>query len=424
VIALKEFERDLFERDPFALSTEEKIFLVAKRACIGFAAVALTLGVLDIAGIHSITGASDVWQSSRVKILALGDTIRGGVQSISIVTPSSQAAAVVADASSPEAVIVRIPAAPSRRVAVKTSAPFNNVPLANSPIAELSAARSEDAVQMAMAPPPMLAKRNVPAVTSKPELPGSMAMASASKDEARYEPAATTELTRQPIEQIAPAASPVRLASAEAELPPSLPPVAAAEPMISEPLIPLAMVPLPTAAPGVPPPSPAERLGLKGAAYNKAERCLANAVYFESRSEPVRGQMAVAQVVLNRAFSGFYPNDVCSVVYQNASRHLACQFTFACDGKRKVINERGAWARANRIAKQTLEGQIYLPEVAKSTHYHANYVHPSWAHEMKRLAHFGLHSFYRPYAWGNGSEEPVWGKEALAQAQAKKTASK
>ncbi len=61
----------------------------------------------------------------------------------------------------------------------------------------------------------------------------------------------------------------------------------------------------------------------------------------------------------------------------DAQRHFTCQFTFACDGKRKTINERGAWARANRIAKQTLDGQIYVPEVAKSTHYHAIYVRRS-----------------------------------------------
>jgi cell wall hydrolase len=95
--------------------------------------------------------------------------------------------------------------------------------------------------------------------------------------------------------------------------------------------------------------------------------------------------MAVAQVVMNRVFSGFYPPDVCGVVYQNADHYLGCQFTFACDGKRKLINERGAWARANRIAKQTLEGLIYVPEVGKSTHYHALYVHPNWVREMHRL---------------------------------------
>ena len=181
-------------------------------------------------------------------------------------------------------------------------------------------------------------------------------------------------------------------------------------------------VPLPRPAPGAPPPSPAELLSLKGKDYAKAERCLANAIYFESRSEPVRGQMAVAQVVINRVFSGFYPNNVCDVVYQNAHRHLACQFTFACDGKRKLINERGAWARANRIAKQTLDGKIYVPEVAKSTHYHAAYVRPNWIHEMKRMVRYGIHSFYRPYAWGNGADEPAWGSGAVAASKTKTAA--
>src|SRR6202040_3070665 len=78
--------------------------------------------------------------------------------------------------------------------------------------------------------------------------------------------------------------------------------------------------------------TPAERLGLfDQKARAKSEKCLADAVYFEARGEAVRGQIAVAQVVMNRAFSGFYPNTVCGVVYQNKHRHLACQFTFACD---------------------------------------------------------------------------------------------
>ena len=136
--------------------------------------------------------------------------------------------------------------------------------------------------------------------------------------------------TPQDVSTPAPAASPV-VASAVA-------------------LIPLDKVPLPRVAP---PLSPADRLGLKGKDYSRAERCLANAIYFEARSEPIRSQMAVAQVVVNRAFSGFYPNDVCGVVYQNANRHLACQFTFACDGKSKAITERGHWSIANRIARQT-----------------------------------------------------------------------
>jgi spore germination cell wall hydrolase CwlJ-like protein len=157
------------------------------------------------------------------------------------------------------------------------------------------------------------------------------------------------------------------------------------------------------------PKTPAERLSLAGGKRAKAEKCLANAVYFESRSEPVRGQIAVAQVVMNRAFSGFYPNDVCGVVYQNAHRHLACQFTFACDGIADVVNDPDSWERAKRIAQETLDGKLWLPEIGKSTHYHASYVSPYWVRAMKKHAKIGLHHFYRPRRWGNGEEAPSWG---------------
>ena len=86
---------------------------------------------------------------------------------------------------------------------------------------------------------------------------------------------------------------------------------------------------------------PAERLNLDDKQRAKSEKCLAEAVYFESRGEVKRGQIAVAQVVMNRVFSGFYPNNVCGVVYQNAHRKLACQFTFACDGIPDVVERAG-----------------------------------------------------------------------------------
>jgi spore germination cell wall hydrolase CwlJ-like protein len=164
--------------------------------------------------------------------------------------------------------------------------------------------------------------------------------------------------------------------------------------------------------PPKPPLSPAQRLDLQGKDYDKAEKCLAQAVYFEARNEAVRGQQAVAQVVLNRVFSPYYPKDICSVVYQNAHRHLSCQFTFACDGKPETIRERGAWARASRIAKQTLNAQVWLPEVDKATHYHASYVHPRWVRDMKVMVRYGIHTFYRPRNWGDGSNEPHWGTAA------------
>jgi len=157
--------------------------------------------------------------------------------------------------------------------------------------------------------------------------------------------------------------------------------------------------------------SPAQRLGLEGKARAKAEKCLADAVYFEARGEPLRGQEAVAQVVMNRVFSGYYPNNVCGVVYQNASHYLSCQFTFACERKDlSRIDEPDMWAQAKRIAKDTLDGKIWLADIGHATHYHAYWVHPSWVHEMTRLYKLGVHTFYRPRAWGNGDYEPVWGK--------------
>jgi hypothetical protein len=157
-----------------------------------------------------------------------------------------------------------------------------------------------------------------------------------------------------------------------------------------------------------PPPSPAQRLELQGKDYDRAEKCLAQAVYFEARNEAARGQQAVAQVVLNRVFSPYYPKDICSVVYQNAHRHLACQFTFACDGKPERIRERGAWVRANRVAQETLNAAVWLPEVNKATHYHAAYVRPYWIRDMNVMARSGVHIFYRPRNWGDGANEAHW----------------
>ena len=156
--------------------------------------------------------------------------------------------------------------------------------------------------------------------------------------------------------------------------------------------------------------SPADRLQLAGKSRVKAEKCLADAVYFEARGEPFKGQQAVAQVVMNRVFSGYYPNDVCGVVYQNAARHLACQFTFACEGKDlNKVDEPDMWEQAKSIAKDMLDGKIWLAEVGHATHYHAYWVHPSWVHEMTKLYKLGVHTFYRPKNWGDGDTDPAYG---------------
>ena len=158
--------------------------------------------------------------------------------------------------------------------------------------------------------------------------------------------------------------------------------------------------------------SPAQRLGLDGKPRAQAEKCLAEAVYFEARGEPYQGQEAVAQVVMNRVFSGYYPHDVCGVVYQTQHRHPACQFTFACEGKDlNKIDEPDMWEQAKEIAKDTLDGKIWLAEVGHATHYHAYWVHPSWVHEMMRLYKLGVHTFYRPRNWGD--DEPTWSPAAV-----------
>ncbi len=157
------------------------------------------------------------------------------------------------------------------------------------------------------------------------------------------------------------------------------------------------------------PMTPAERLGLGEESRAKSEKCLTEAIYFEARGETVRGQMAVAQVVLNRAFSGKYPNTVCGVVYQNSHRRLACQFTFACDGIPDRIREPDMWERAQVIAAEMLDGKLWLPEVGKATHYHAYWVRPGWVRTMTKLQKLGVHTFYRPRAWGDGAQAPEWG---------------
>ena len=166
--------------------------------------------------------------------------------------------------------------------------------------------------------------------------------------------------------------------------------------------------------------SPAERLGLDTKARAKAEKCLANAIYFEARGEPVRGQIAVAQVVMNRVFSGYYPNNVCGVVYQDSHRRLACQFTFACDRVKDRIDELDAWVRAREIARDTLDGRLWLADVGKATHYHAYWVRPIWVREMRKLDRIGVHTFYRPRNWGDGADAPVWGDKAATEEAAKK----
>jgi spore germination cell wall hydrolase CwlJ-like protein len=123
--------------------------------------------------------------------------------------------------------------------------------------------------------------------------------------------------------------------------------------------------------------------------------CLAKAIYFEARSESLRGQMAVAQVVLNRVKDPRFPNTICGVVYQGAERRNACQFSFACDGKSDMPTHRRAWAQARRLAARAMKGQIRLRELEGVAFYHADYVRPRWAGFKRKVTRIGRHIFYR-----------------------------
>jgi hypothetical protein len=133
----------------------------------------------------------------------------------------------------------------------------------------------------------------------------------------------------------------------------------------------------------------------------RALQCLAEAVFYEARSESEEGQRAVAQVVLNRVRHPSYPSSVCGVVYQGPMRPGGgCQFTFTCDGSLSYTPAGFGWARARRIAADALAGKVYAP-VGHATHYHTHQVLPSWAYRLAKVAVIGAHNFYRiPDRWG------------------------
>lgn len=114
--------------------------------------------------------------------------------------------------------------------------------------------------------------------------------------------------------------------------------------------------------------------------------CLALAVYFEARSEPLDGQFAVAEVVLNRVADPTFPDSVCAVVKQPH------QFSFYSDGKPDVPRNPEAWALAQDIAESALSGERWLG--LEATFYHATYVSPHWADQFVLIGRVGSHLFY------------------------------
>lgn len=123
-------------------------------------------------------------------------------------------------------------------------------------------------------------------------------------------------------------------------------------------------------------------------------RCLSEALYFEARGETVKGQFAVAEVIMNRVKSARFPDNVCAVINQGTGKRYQCQFTYTCDGNPETIHEKGAYDRVGKVARLVLDGAA--PAITSgATHYHTTAVRPRWSRVYTRTARYGVHLFYR-----------------------------
>jgi spore germination cell wall hydrolase CwlJ-like protein len=158
-------------------------------------------------------------------------------------------------------------------------------------------------------------------------------------------------------------------------------------------------------------PSKPEQVERSEPNINMRERnCLAQAIYYEARGETQRGQVGVAEVVMNRVRSPHYPNSICGVVYQGSERATGCQFTFTCDGSLRARPRGRAWDRAQRLATAVMLGYT-RPVTQQATHYHTNAVNPVWSAGLVETTTIGTHIFYR---FPNRSERAIY-QEALAR---------
>ena len=153
---------------------------------------------------------------------------------------------------------------------------------------------------------------------------------------------------------------------------------------------------------------PAPRFALSGFGINPTDEatavdCMTAAIYYEAAYEPISGQRAVAQVILNRLRHPAFPDSVCGVVFQGSERSSGCQFTFTCDGSLYRRPSTALWSQARAVAAGALAGFVET-SVGHATHYHASYVLPYWAPRLTKLTTIGSHIFYQwPDAWSKPS---------------------
>tara|TARA_R100000084_G_C4514676_1_gene84057 strand:- start:64 stop:492 length:429 start_codon:yes stop_codon:yes gene_type:complete len=130
--------------------------------------------------------------------------------------------------------------------------------------------------------------------------------------------------------------------------------------------------------------------------------CMATNIYHEAKNQPMAGQIAVAQVVMNRVKDNRYPDNVCDVVkqgltYKNGKVVLGkCQFSWYCDGKKDDVDKKSEkWRNSLRYASMVITNRITLDVTEGATHYHATYVRPAWARTKTKTVRINRHIFYR-----------------------------
>jgi N-acetylmuramoyl-L-alanine amidase len=139
--------------------------------------------------------------------------------------------------------------------------------------------------------------------------------------------------------------------------------------------------------------------------------CMALNIFFEARSEPIQGQIAVAEVTLNRVASDDYPNTICEVVLQENKN--GCSFSWWCDGKSDYPKEHNSFQTSKSLAKLMIDNGQYISVVGKdATHYHTDDIKPYWSDDMVKVEQVGKHIFY---AKNNNNIKPLPRPEIISK---------
>ena len=127
---------------------------------------------------------------------------------------------------------------------------------------------------------------------------------------------------------------------------------------------------------------------------NRELKCLSEALYFEARGEQIEGQIAVADVIINRKESKRFPNTICGVVSEGSHKRNACQFSYNCDGKLELIYDKKTYKRIVKLSSMILNG-AFSDVTNGATFFHASEVSPSWSKKFKKTRKIGRHIFYK-----------------------------